>query len=105
MVILSGPEPERTSFLNESIKNATKLGDKVAFVGAVISDYDSFPNPKTEELSLLIAQSDTVYSRAGYTTIMEMVGLDKKALLFPTKGQYEQEYLAKYVSAANITFA
>ena len=33
--------------------------------------------------------------RSGYTTIMDLAKLQKKALLIPTPGQYEQEYLAK----------
>ena len=34
--------------------------------------------------------------RAGYTTLMEIVELDKKAILIPSPGQTEQEYLADY---------
>ena len=36
-------------------------------------------------------------TRSGYTTMMEMVELDKKHGLFiPTPGQTEQEYLSRY---------
>ncbi len=33
--------------------------------------------------------------RSGYTTIMDLAKLEKKAFFIPTPGQYEQEYLAK----------
>lgn len=35
-----------------------------------------------------------VLSRSGYTTIMDLAKLEKKAFFIPTPGQYEQEYLA-----------
>ncbi|MFT5818974.1 MAG: hypothetical protein ACI8ZM_000196 [Crocinitomix sp.] len=105
LVILSGPEPERTNFLNHCKGMAADLGNKIAFVGAEVDSYDSFINPTTSELSLLIAQSNCVYSRAGYTTIMEMIGLNKEAVLIPTKGQYEQLYLAKHIQSDKIKFA
>src|SRR5690606_742611 len=43
-----------------------------------------------------INQSNLVISRAGYSTIMDLAILDKKAVLIPTPGQTEQEYLANY---------
>ena len=35
-----------------------------------------------------------IVSRSGYTTMMELAELGKRALLIPTPGQTEQEYLA-----------
>jgi UDP-N-acetylglucosamine:LPS N-acetylglucosamine transferase len=40
-------------------------------------------------------QSSLIISRSGYSTIMDLVVLEKKAVLVPTPGQTEQEYLAK----------
>lgn len=104
LIILSGPEPERTNFLDYAKQQATDLGGSIAFVGAEVDGYESFLNPTTKQLGVLIAQSKSVYSRAGYTTIMEMIGLDKKAVLIPTKGQYEQLYLAEYIRNDKISF-
>ena len=39
-----------------------------------------------------------VICRSGYTSVMDMVKLQKNAILIPTPGQTEQEYLAKYLS-------
>jgi len=36
-----------------------------------------------------------VIARSGYTTIMDLHQIGRRAILFPTKGQWEQEYLAK----------
>ncbi|MBK9190066.1 MAG: hypothetical protein IPM77_00445 [Crocinitomicaceae bacterium] len=58
----------------------------------------------TAELELLIHQCETVISKAGYTTIMEMTDLKKKAILISTRGQFEQEYLAKNIQSEIIQF-
>jgi len=47
------------------------------------------------ELEKAINASDLVLSRSGYTTIMDLAKLEKKAFFIPTPGQYEQEYLAE----------
>ena len=49
------------------------------------------------ELNEAIEQSVMVISRSGYTTIMDLVKLGKKAILVPTPGQTEQEYLAAHL--------
>jgi len=46
----------------------------------------------------IIETSDNIISRSGYTTIMELVSLNSTALIIPTPGQTEQEYLAEYLS-------
>lgn len=104
LVILSGPEPEKTNFKQEILKQLSANPSSVCIVGAQVTGYPCHPNPTTTELAELIAKSDTVISRAGYTTLMEMVDLNKKAILIPTKGQYEQMYLANYVRHPKIEF-
>ena len=49
----------------------------------------------SRELELAINESEFVLSRSGYTTVMDLAKLGKKAFFIPTPGQYEQEYLAK----------
>ncbi|MEO6706954.1 MAG: glycosyltransferase, partial [Ginsengibacter sp.] len=49
------------------------------------------------ELNVLMQQSRIIISRSGYTTVMDLATLRKKAILIPTPGQTEQEYLAKYL--------
>lgn len=50
-----------------------------------------------EERKKLFENAEIIVSRAGYTTIMDLVELEKKAILFPTPNQTEQEYLSKYL--------
>jgi predicted glycosyltransferase len=56
------------------------------------------------ELSKLIQQSKIIISRCGYSTIMDLVKLQKKAILVPTPGQTEQEYLGRYLLAQKIFY-
>ena len=50
------------------------------------------------ELNKLICNANVVISRSGYTTVMDLLKLQKKAILIPTPGQPEQEYLGRYLS-------
>lgn len=104
MVILSGPEPQRT-FLEEKLFDEVQRFDgKVIFIKGKIEaeqkimEYSNvtFYNFMTsEELEKTFNESDLVLCRSGYTTIMDLSFLSKKAFFIPTPGQYEQEYLAK----------
>ena len=49
------------------------------------------------ELNIAFQQSEIIISRSGYTTIMDLVKLGKNAILVPTPGQTEQEYLSSYL--------
>ncbi|WP_306350031.1 glycosyltransferase [Flavobacterium sp. '19STA2R22 D10 B1'] len=104
MVILSGPEPQRgmlEDILSEELKS---YDNPVVFIkGKVEAEqsmlqsgnitYYNFMN--TSELETTFNQSEIVLCRSGYTTIMDLAQLGKKAFFIPTPGQYEQEYLAK----------
>ncbi|HLZ07449.1 MAG TPA: glycosyltransferase, partial [Chloroflexota bacterium] len=67
---------------------------QVRFVGR--AEVRSFVN--REQQQDLMNRANLIVSRSGYTTIMELAELGKRALLIPTPGQTEQEYLADYHS-------
>ncbi|WP_291097159.1 MULTISPECIES: glycosyltransferase [unclassified Flavobacterium] len=104
MIILSGPEPQR-GLLEEKLKREVlKYDGKVVFIKGIIEKaqkkeqienvtYYNFMN--TRQLEQTFNESDTVLCRSGYTTIMDLAKLGKKAFFIPTPGQYEQEYLAE----------
>jgi UDP-N-acetylglucosamine:LPS N-acetylglucosamine transferase len=56
---------------------------------------------QADELSKLIANSDIVLCRAGYSTLMDLAFFGKKAIFIPTPGQTEQIYLADQLHEAN----
>lgn len=103
-ISLSGPEPQRTLLEKKILKQAPLLKGKVIIALGKPEIYKeekkgnlhifTFLNRKKQEE--IMNRSRLVITRAGYTTLMELVILGKKALLIPTPGQTEQIYLAKY---------
>ena len=104
MVVLSGPEPQRT-FLEEKLVSELKhYSGSVIFIKGKVE-----PEQKTEtienitfcnfmtssEIETAFNESELVLCRSGYTTVMDLAKLQKKAFFIPTPGQFEQEYLAK----------
>ena len=108
LAIVSGPEPERSLFVDEIREYLKRQGGSSAMVGTTVNgkyeNIDCFLNPSTLEMERLVAESEVIISRAGYTTIMELLALEKQALLIPTKGQFEQEYLSKTIKNGYLTF-
>lgn len=51
-----------------------------------------------EKRNELLNRAKIIISRAGYTTIMDLINLRKKAIIIPTPHQTEQIYLAEYLS-------
>ena len=56
----------------------------------------------TPLLEQALNESKLVISRSGYTTLMDLAALEKKAFFIPTPGQFEQEYLAKQLKKKGI---
>jgi uncharacterized protein (TIGR00661 family) len=106
LVILSGPEPQRSIFENMIINALRPAPLKSCVVrGTPGQNYDH-PLPDTidiaahlpaEQLAKLIIHATTIICRPGYTTLMDLRALKKNAVLVPTPGQTEQEYLAEYL--------
>jgi len=104
MVILSGPEPQRTILEEKLIDELDDYVGNVVFIKGKIENEQkreqigaiTFYNyMQTEQLEKTFNESEIVICRSGYTTIMDLVKLEKKAFFIPTPGQFEQEYLAK----------
>ena len=54
------------------------------------------------ELQPLLERAALVICRSGYSTLMDLVALNKKAIVIPTPGQTEQVYLAKHLHKEGI---
>lgn len=102
LILISGPEPKRSSFEKEilkSIKNAPfkNIGviSPTLFMEGYHSDYiNVYPQLPDEEFYALINQAGVIITRPGYTTIMDLLYTNCNAFFIPTKGQTEQEYLS-----------
>ncbi|MCW2119201.1 glycosyltransferase [Flavobacterium sp. 7A] len=104
MILLSGPEPQRGLLEQHLIKELNTYIGKVVFVKGTIEKTQTeehlgnityYNFMKTRQLEQFMQESEIVLCRSGYTTIMDLVKLNKKAFFIPTPGQYEQIYLAE----------
>jgi len=50
------------------------------------------------ELEVVIRGAKQIICRSGYSTVMDLIRLGKRAILIPTPGQTEQEYLGNYLA-------
>ena len=55
-----------------------------------------YPYISGEDRITFMNRAKMIIGRAGYTTLMDLAELEKKALIVPTPGMSEQEYLARY---------
>ena len=111
LLLLSGPEPQRTFLEEKLIALFKEKKQRVLLIqGCVnseqrVKELDNitiYNYMLSNDLELAINESEMVISRSGYTTIMDMATLEKKVFFIPTPGQYEQEYLAKRLSDLKI---
>lgn len=113
-VVLSGPEPQRTLLEKNLLPQVIALNVPSVFVRGTLQEkmgehevdqvkiFNYLPSGKLEEI---IKQSALIIARSGYSTIMDMAVLGKKAVFIPTPGQPEQEYLADKFSRENVAVA
>lgn len=113
-IVLSGPEPQRTILENVILKELHQLHGAILLVRG---------KPKTDEqfdlndnvivknhlagkaLQQAFEESEYIIARSGYTTVMEILSLQKKAILIPTPGQTEQEYLGEQLHQRHLCFS
>jgi uncharacterized protein (TIGR00661 family) len=114
--VLSGPEPQRTILENKilmQLKKTELTPYKFALIRGVTDGKKLENNAQnleihnyltTKTLNKKILESAVLIARSGYSTIMDLAALRTKAILIPTPGQTEQEYLAEQLAAQKIFF-
>ena len=104
MVLLSGPEPQRTMLEEKLLFEFKNYDGTVLFVKGILEKEVTTERDGSmlihnyligNELEKALNESKLIVSRSGYTTIMDLAKLGKKAFFIPTPGQFEQEYLAE----------
>lgn len=113
LILLSGPEPQRTIWENKIIHDLQLYEGPVILVRGlpdsknILSAFNNvqiFNHLTAVELNKAVQKSEWVISRCGYSTVMDIVKLQKKSILIPTPGQTEQEYLSFYLMKNHIAF-
>jgi uncharacterized protein (TIGR00661 family) len=104
LISISGPEPQRTMLEEKLLPQVSDLKGKVVVTLGKTENLDKFKKGGVETYSFLPAdkreeflnRAKMVVSRSGYSTILDLAVIGCKALMTPTPGQIEQEYLAEY---------
>lgn len=108
LVILSGPEPQRT-LLEEKLLSVLRQLDYTFLLvrGSTTQLSQKWHEEKREGLILDLVESDLlnqlintsqlIITRTGYTSVMDLDILEKVSILIPTPGQPEQEYLGRHL--------
>jgi uncharacterized protein (TIGR00661 family) len=106
LFLLSGPEPQRSILEGLLRRQAHDLGLQTIILQGLpgkseVKDDKNirlYPHLPDEQFAGLVKNAGTIVCRPGYSTLMDLTILDKKAILIPTPGQTEQEYLSDLVS-------
>ena len=114
VAIISGPEPQRSIFEKLVLEQLKQTNLKALVVCGKIEEkqktetIENIPivsHLSSVELQSVIQNADIILSRSGYSTVMDLASLGKKAIFIPTPGQTEQEYLAKRFLQKGIAFS
>ncbi len=107
LILISGPEPQRTIFEELLLKQLTGYDKPAVLVRGLPGEAGLVEcgnknviihnHLSSSAMNTLIHKSDIIISRSGYSTVLDVVGLHKKCIFIPTPGQPEQEYLARYL--------
>jgi uncharacterized protein (TIGR00661 family) len=112
-IVLSGPEPQRSLFEQILMNQIANLKLPIILVKGIMNEnndlqFNEYLRIKSHalanELNQIICASEIIIARSGYSTIMDLYACGSKAILIPTPGQTEQEYLAQYLSNKKIAY-
>ncbi|WP_430934034.1 glycosyltransferase [Saccharicrinis sp. 156] len=106
VAVLSGPEPTRTQ-LEEELKKILLATERAAIIiqgkpreEAILKQHKNLhviPHLRASQLKYVLLKSKLCLCRSGYSSIMDIAYLNLNAILIPTPGQTEQEYLAHHL--------
>ncbi len=110
LILLSGPEPQRTLLEEIISEQLDDVEENIIFVrglpsgGPAIRKKDRVTyhdHLDARQLSEAVCMAEFVVCRSGYSSVMDLLKLGKKGIYIPTPGQPEQEYLARRLSERN----
>ena len=108
LILLSGPEPQRTLLERKMMDQVADYSGQVVLVrGLPNQTAQLIPPPHVKvfnhlpasDLGDLIRNAGQIICRSGYSTVMDLVRLGRRAIMVPTPGQIEQEYLGHYLAS------
>jgi uncharacterized protein (TIGR00661 family) len=106
-ISISGPEPQRSILENKIVEEVSHYNGTATIVRGLPGNEKMIPSTNdiqfhnhlsAEDYAREMQQASLVICRSGYSTIMDIFSMQKKAVFIPTPGQSEQEYLANYLT-------
>ena len=115
LMVLSGPEPQRTHFEKLLIQQVEQLPNHFRCLLVRGITEEQHRSQSTQQLTIInyltaselnqaMLTARYIVARTGYSTIMDLATLGKKAILVPTPHQTEQEYLARHFKEKKIFY-
>lgn len=100
LIITSGPREHRIEMSNYFIKNVKKKNVQLKIIGEsslskIPDNVELIYQPDDELFGNLLQSAACIITHSGYSTIMDLIAHGKSAILIPTPGQTEQQYLAR----------
>jgi uncharacterized protein (TIGR00661 family) len=101
-IVLSGPQPQLRHFTDKIIAQAKTMQCKILIISGMQEIEDTSMPENIKIVNHLVAsefvselkKAGLVICRSGYSSVMDLIEIQKAAILVPTPGQPEQEYLA-----------
>ncbi len=103
LVLLSGPEPQRSILEEKILQDISRYPYTATVVRGLPGHMQLIPSSNSIQLynhlpaarlNWEMLEAEYVICRSGYSSLMDAMLLHKKCILIPTPGQTEQEYLA-----------
>ena len=110
-ILLSGPEPQRTLLEEKCMHELAKWKGPVTMIRGLPLGGKQINAPahwkvvdhlSIDPLQQEIEEAEHFIARCGYSTIMDLYVLNKRAILIPTPGQPEQEYLGRWINEQSL---
>ncbi|MEQ1676785.1 MAG: glycosyltransferase [Chitinophagaceae bacterium] len=111
LFILSGPEPQRSLLEEKIIRDIGHYNGTAVIIRGLPGSASLIPSTNmiqfinhlpAEELNKAMQQAEYIIGRSGYSTVMDVIALQKKSILIPTPGQTEQLYLGELLMKKGI---
>ena len=104
VVIISGPEPSRSYFENIIFNTLNNSSYKTLIIQGKPNENEYLTNNNitkassftSAQIKYYLSNTRLIICRSGYSSLMDLDCINRKAILVPTPGQTEQEYLAQY---------
>ena len=113
-IILSGPEPQRSVFEELLVQQLHTFEGRVVFIRGTLKkrpeylkavSFEVFDLLNSSEINNYLCSSKLILSRSGYSSLMDYYSTRSSAILIPTPGQTEQEYLAERMNAKGLFYS